>query len=222
MASLTVTHYSDVLCIWAYIAQVRVRELERNFTDELRFDYRYFHVFGDVHAKLARQWAGRGDAAGYAAHVATVTGQFDHVRLHGDTWTSVIPRSSMPAHLWLCAARLAAPAGDDGEGLRRFDLAVREAFFADARDIGARDVLAEVAAQAGFAPAALDALIASGAAHAALASDMAAAAELQVRASPTLVFNEGRQILTGNVGYRVLEANVRELLRHPVGQQSWC
>ena len=30
------------------------------------------------------------------------------------------------------------------------------------------------------------------------------------------------QMLTGNVGYRVLEANVRELLHNPGGQQSWC
>jgi len=37
-----------------------------------------------------------------------------------------------------------------------------------------------------------------------------------------LLFNEGRQVLTGNVGYRVIEANVRELLRVPVDQSSWC
>jgi hypothetical protein len=34
--------------------------------------------------------------------------------------------------------------------------------------------------------------------------------------------NEGRQRLNGNVGYRVLEANIRELLNHPAGEQSWC
>jgi hypothetical protein len=28
--------------------------------------------------------------------------------------------------------------------------------------------------------------------------------------------------LTGNVGYRILEANIRELLDSPPGQQSWC
>jgi hypothetical protein len=37
------------------------------------------------------------------------------------------------------------------------------------------------------------------------------------------LFNEGRQVLTGNVGYRVIEANVRELLRQPSDDQSsWC
>jgi len=36
------------------------------------------------------------------------------------------------------------------------------------------------------------------------------------------VFNEGRQVLTGNVGYRVIEANVRELLHTLANQSSWC
>ena len=40
--------------------------------------------------------------------------------------------------------------------------------------------------------------------------------------SPSLVMNEGRQHLNGNVGYRVIEANVHELLRKPVDEMSWC
>jgi len=65
-------------------------------------------------------------------------------------------------------------------------------------------------------------VLASGAAHARLTDDLAIAAQGAVRASPTLIFNDGRQVLSGNVGYRVLEANIRELLRSPGVQQSWC
>jgi len=43
-----------------------------------------------------------------------------------------------------------------------------------------------------------------------------------VSSSPTLLLNEGRQRLVGNVGYRILEANVRELFERPGVQQSWC
>jgi hypothetical protein len=34
--------------------------------------------------------------------------------------------------------------------------------------------------------------------------------------------NGGRQILYGNVGYRILNANVEELLKHPEQEASWC
>jgi hypothetical protein len=34
--------------------------------------------------------------------------------------------------------------------------------------------------------------------------------------------NEGRQKLYGNVGYRILDANVRELWERPQAQASWC
>ncbi len=35
------------------------------------------------------------------------------------------------------------------------------------------------------------------------------------------ILNEHRQILYGNVGYRVIEANVQELLRSHAGEASW-
>ena len=43
-----------------------------------------------------------------------------------------------------------------------------------------------------------------------------------VKGSPSLILNEGRQIIYGNVGYRVIEANVQELLNQPENQASWC
>ena len=51
---------------------------------------------------------------------------------------------------------------------------------------------------------------------------MQRALDSHVRASPTLIFNEDRQRLTGNVRYRIIEANVRELLERPETQQTWC
>ena len=32
----------------------------------------------------------------------------------------------------------------------------------------------------------------------------------------------GRQTLFGNVGYRVISANIEELLHQPSGEASWC
>jgi len=43
-----------------------------------------------------------------------------------------------------------------------------------------------------------------------------------IQASPTLLFNEGRQRLSGNVGYRIIEANIRDLIEGAPGQLSWC
>jgi predicted DsbA family dithiol-disulfide isomerase len=58
--------------------------------------------------------------------------------------------------------------------------------------------------------------------NAALSRDFELAKEHNVTVSPTLIFNEGRQRLNGNVGYRVIEANIRELLHNPPDEQSWC
>ena len=63
----------------------------------------------------------------------------------------------------------------------------------------------------------------SGGAHAALVADHQRRDRFKIEGSPTFVLNEGRQKLYGNVGYRVIEANIRELLRTPTaGEMSWC
>ena len=62
-----------------------------------------------------------------------------------------------------------------------------------------------------------------GRAHAALSADYKEAENLGVKGSPTMILNEGRQKLFGNVGYRIIEVNIQELLREPnPDQASWC
>jgi len=66
------------------------------------------------------------------------------------------------------------------------------------------------------------AVIESGAAFAELENDIAIKEQYAVVGSPSLVPNERRQIIYGNIGYRVIEANIEELLKQPENQASWC
>jgi len=212
------------LCVWAYISQVRVAELQSNFNDEVAFDYRYFGVFGDVHTKMTAQWQEKGGLAGYAAHVQEVAARFEHVQINEKAWLETTPASSMPAHLVLCAARVqtGAERGPADASFLKLDNEVRRAFFNDAIDISSTPALLEICERQGMNVADIENALQSGAAHAVLSTDFKQAQESGVRASPTLTFNEGRQTLTGNVGYRVIEANVRELISEPADQHSWC
>jgi predicted DsbA family dithiol-disulfide isomerase len=101
--------------------------------------------------------------------------------------------------------------------------AMRSAFFEQNEDISQRRVQREVCAAVGVDVDRVAALIDSGDAHAALMADYADADTMKVSGSPTFLLNDGRQKLYGNVGYRVIEANIQELLREPAsGQASWC
>jgi predicted DsbA family dithiol-disulfide isomerase len=223
MERVQVTHFSDVLCVWAYVSQVRCDELVAQLGDQVGIDYRYFQVFGSVRKKLEAGWSERGGIPGYAAHVREVASGFEHVEVHPDVWVAATPESSMPGHLFLCAIRLLEEAGDVEPGtLARAAWAVREEFFARCGDIAVRSVLLAIGERVGVAPARVESLLSNGSAHAALSSDLELAREYTVRASPTIVLNEGRQQLTGNVGYRVIEANIRELIERPQGGHSWC
>lgn len=223
MDKVQITHYSDILCVWAYVSQVRVDELLDCFPDQVEMHYRYLHVFGDVAGKMERDWSYRGGLEGYAEHVRDVAEQFPHVKIHPDVWTGHTPASSMPAHLVLCAVRLLVKSGHvQQDAHATLAWAIRQAFFRDAADLTQQEILLDMAEEQGVRRALLQELLAGGRAHAALADDLETARQQNLHSSPTLVFNEGRQRLTGNVGYRILEANVRELLERPEGQSSWC
>lgn len=220
---IKIDHYSDLLCVWAYVAQARMDELQSQFPTELDIHWHYMPVFGDVPGKLEKMWNAKGGVAAYANHMRDVAKGFQQVDVHPHTWEHVTPQSSAPAHLYLCAARVAASAGSlPTTAESNLAWALRIAFFRDALDISQQTVLRRVCEQQGLPLGVLDSQLNSGAAYAALCHDMQQARDANVRSSPTLIFNEDRQRLTGNVGYRIIEANVRELLERPQTQHSWC
>ncbi|TFH23453.1 MAG: disulfide bond formation protein DsbA [Myxococcales bacterium] len=227
MQPIRITHFSDVLCVWAYVSQIRIDELRKTFGEAVEVDFHFVSVFGDTRGKLEKAWGGRGGARAYSDHVKGVAARFDHVRVHDEIWTRDAPCSSMPAHLLLSAARI-LEAREHGGGVRPAGLfertawAVREAFFRDLVDISSREALLAIAADEGLSVQEVEWLLDNGQAHARLAADLDLVREHSIQASPTLVFNEGRQRLTGNVGYRIIEANVRELIESPPGEHTWC
>lgn len=218
-----ITHFSDVLCVWAYVSQIRCDELLGRFPDQTRLECRYFHVFGDVPGKMAAGWSKRGGLPAYAEHVREVVGHFPHVAVHDEVWVRHTPPSSMPAHLALCAVRgIVADGEAAADSTSAAAWSIRLAFFEEALDVGRRTTLLERVESVGVPAHLVEARLDDGRAHATLARDLDSARDQGIQTSPSLVFNEGRQRLAGNVGYRILEANVRELLERPEDQSSWC
>jgi predicted DsbA family dithiol-disulfide isomerase len=230
--SASVQYFSDVLCVWAYAAQIKLDELRRQFGDRVRLHYHFMRVFGDVSARIDAGWGDRGGAAGYARHLKELAARFDHVDIHPEIWTRNVPPTSASCHLFLKAIQLLEACGEISAspqerfgGRSVFEEAVwrcRLGFFRDLRDIADRANQEAIGQDLGLPLADIRKQIDSGAAHAALCADFDAKDRLLVEGSPTFVFNEGRQKLYGNVGYRMIEANLQELLADPGERASWC
>ena len=217
--AVQIDYYTDVLCVWAWIAQPRLEELHRQWGDELTIRHRYVDVFGDCYRKIQGSWGASDGFERFSAHVAKSVEAFDEISISEDIWSKSRPRSSLQAHLVLKAAELVA----GREAQEKLALRVRQAFFLEAQDIGDMDILLGLASEclAGDQQA-LQQSIGDGRATAALSDDLRSANNLGVRGSPTWVMNDGRQILYGNVGYRILSANIEELINNPSGGASWC
>jgi len=223
-AKVPITYFSDILCVWAFIAQLRVEEAKARFAGDVAFAFRFCSVFGDTAHKIASQWGGRGGYKRFNAHVVEAAKAFPEVQLDHRVWLTARPASSTGPHVFLKAVQLAEHAGRlEAGAAERAIWAMRRAFFQEARDIGRWEVQCEVGRGAGVELAAVEPLLRDGPAFAALAADYHAAAAMGVVGSPSFVLNDGRQKLYGNVGYRVIEANIQELIRQPhPDQASWC
>jgi len=225
---LRVDYFTDVLCVWAYGVQARLDELKRVFGDQIDIHYRFIPLFAATGQRIGEGWEDRGGFAAFGSHVQEVASQWDHVGVHEAVWAQCAPSSSVPAHLFLKAVSLLtepdpSPHSGNGSVLEEAAWRVRCAFFREGLDVSSAQVLDGIAEDIGLDVAAIRALIDSGKPHAALHLDDEAKQRYLVPGSPTLILDEGRQRLYGNVSYRIMEANIRELLRDPVsGEASWC
>ncbi len=230
--TIQVSYFSDVLCIWAYVAEARLDQLRKEYCPSVDLEYRFLPLFGANRYRIGEGWSDRGSYAGYGEHVRRIASGFDHVSVSDRIWSEVAPTTSAIAHEMLCGARLLADEGvidgsrhDNLGGRTLFEEAiwqVRSAFFQQARDISKRDVVRDVLHRAGLPTSAIDAKVESGEAMAEACRDIELRDQHKIEGSPTYYLNQGRQKLYGNVGYRVVSANLRELLERPGNRASWC
>ena len=155
--------------------------------------------------------------------------RYPHIDVTPTLWQDARPRTSATAHLFVKAIDLVErdQTGEVGAYPDRLSTRaaweIRRAFFAAGRDISDWQVLAEIVEQIGVDYDAVESKIRTSEAVARLVVDADLSRASGVAVSPTLIMNDGRQKLHGNVGYRLIEANVQELLRRPgAGEASWC
>jgi len=211
--------FSDVLCVFAYAANARFEQLDNEFGDKVCLTQHFISVYGDVPRRMDRSDNGR---EAYARNVVEISQRFDHIEVNPGVFQEPYPFSSMPAHLYLRAVKLLEDEGVIEACFVPMIWDVRVAFFRDLVDISRYEELDVIAGKRGIPVTDVRRLLENGRAHADLDNDTRLQRDFNVQVSPSLVLNEGRQQLNGNVGYRVIEANVRELLRKPAQEMSWC
>ena len=101
MDRVKISYFTDALCVWAYVSQVRMDELKANFKDAVELDCRYFHVFGNVANKMEATWRERGGLPAYRRHVREIVEKFGHVSLHELTWETDVPNPPC-RHIFSC------------------------------------------------------------------------------------------------------------------------
>jgi predicted DsbA family dithiol-disulfide isomerase len=216
MSALKIVHFSDVLCVWAYVGQAGLFKLVEKFGDRIEVEEHFCSVFPDTETKINNAWQDRGGFSGYAVHVNTIAKGFDGAIIHDDVWSKVRPKSSASPHLFIKAIELLEHEATEGTFFSRPSIRaakeLRTAFFAEGRDISDWKVQRAIGEKIGVDFEEALKKIETGEAIAKLVSDYELGQSLRVQGSPTYMLNEGRQILFGNISYSILDANISELL----------
>ena len=207
---IIIDYFSDVLCIWAWIAQHRIDQLNQQFAGKIEIHHHYLDLFGDTVGRIRDHWANKGLYDGFGDHVAQSAAPFEAAPVNSDIWHRVRPSTSANAHQVLKAVALTYGPRAEAD----FAAVLRKAFFVEARDISHFDTLNQLLVQEQIEAAPVHASINDGTALAALIGDFQKAKQHEIKGSPTLVLDDGRQMLYGNVCYRVLHTNVEELLNN--------
>jgi predicted DsbA family dithiol-disulfide isomerase len=223
MPKITLDYFTDVLCIWAYVAQIRLDELNQEFGEKIEVNEHFITLFGNTQTRIAEGWKDKGGFEGFNKHVLKVAEGFPHLKINPNVWITCKPASSANSHLYLKAIQLlVAEAVVSNSDFQAMILNIRKAFFQDALDISKLSVLVEIAQSMSLPTDLIQEKLNDGSAIAALCADMDMREKNKLEGSPTYLLDNGRQKLYGNVGYRVLEANIQELLERPEGIASWC
>ncbi|MDX2505415.1 MAG: DsbA family protein [Gammaproteobacteria bacterium] len=224
---LTIDYYSDVLCIWAYAAKIKIDEMKKQFADQISINYRYSPQFVDMHTMLNNNWADKGGLQGYNKMMHKLNEMFPYVEVHPEIGLKNLPHSSASCHQFLKAIDLLEQReeikSDDVQNtlLEQADWLIRLGYFRDAQDVSHQSVLMSIAEQLKLPAAPLETLLTNGEAMAAMASCTTDDKQKLIEGSPTFVLNEGRQRLYGNIGYHIIDANIRALLEEPEDKPGW-
>ena len=215
---VTVEYYTDVLCIWAWVSELRVQQLKKDFGDSIEIKAKYMDVFGDVNHKMNTTWRAKDGFNGFSEHIQKTAESFPELKVNATLWKTSQPSTSAVAHMYIKAVHLI-----EGEvSAQKFALAIREAFYINAQNISKNEVLENIAQTQGLHIPSLKQAINDGNAMAALMNDYQMAKTKNLQGSPTFILDNGRQTLFGNVNYRVLKANIESLLQADIpNSPSW-
>jgi predicted DsbA family dithiol-disulfide isomerase len=176
-----VWEWAEYYCPWCYITAVRLHRVQQEYAGQVHVRVRFFPLEvlrGDPAPRdiLEQEWWLAALQEPDAPFVPYGTGDW--------------PTTTLPAFdaVW-AASRQGAAVGLD------FDLRVRRAFFGEGRNIGRRDVLFDIAREAGLDLRAFEREFTSPAARAAVLEESRVGRErFQVRGTPTLMLPDGTRL----------------------------
>jgi hypothetical protein len=202
-----------------------------NYDQKISIQHHFIPVYGNTNKRVIEGWKERGGIPAYKKFIVGVAADFDHVTISDKFWDADCqPFSSASVHMFAKAIETLIQDEQIENTKQRsgrilYDeilWQLRDRYFSKAINIGLLQQQMNIAEEFSLPCDAILERLHNGQAMAAMCNDNELKEKYKVEGSPTYVMNEGRQKLYGNVGYKIIAANIDELLNRPQGIASWC
>ncbi len=107
--SIEISCFTDILCVWAYVSQLRIDELQAEWQGKIHLRHHFISVFGCTTQRIGEGWKERGGYDAFGKHVMQVAEQFK---------SEDVDRSHPATHIW-CSKAVQFVYGGRGESYGR-------------------------------------------------------------------------------------------------------
>ncbi len=196
MQPLMLVYFTDPWCAWCWASEPHILRLREEYGKQLKIIYRMGGLLEDISKFYG---SGKIPYADIANHFRAVS-RHSGMPIDEETTLKDPPQSTWPSNIAFKAAELQSEALAE-RLLRR----MREAAFIEGRNIAKKEVLEELANEAGLDLAKYKEVMDSGKAEIAFREDLRESEDRKIKGFPTLIFknSEGQEISL--VGYRKYE-----------------
>jgi len=81
---MCIQYFTDVLCGWAYLAQIRLDELIKHYGHEIEVSYHFIPIFGCTANRIGEGWKEKGGFSAFSQHTHEVCEAYPYVNLHAE------------------------------------------------------------------------------------------------------------------------------------------
>lgn len=81
LSRIRIHYFTDVLCVWAYLAQVRLDELIKQHSANIEISYHFMPIFACTEHRIGEGWKNKGGYPAFGKYTHQVCADYPYLKM---------------------------------------------------------------------------------------------------------------------------------------------